>query len=67
MAKLYKVEIGTVTTLVKAKGPSSARKAALKAAGITVTKATPDELYTLGASGCKLVDATASIEDNEDE
>lgn len=58
--------MGLVTTLVRAKGPSSARKAALAHAGITVAKATPDELFELGAAGVKLVDASANFNDGED-
>jgi hypothetical protein len=58
--------VGLVTTIVRAKGPSSARKAALAHAGITVAKATPDELFELGAAGVKLVDASAIATDGDD-
>jgi len=68
MAQLYKVEVGTQVTLVKARGPVAARKAALRDAGITVTKATPDDIYLLAASGCKLVDDTGIVvEESNDE
>lgn len=53
-AKLFQVDIGTSTVLVRAFGP----KAALATEIVRVTRPTMDEAYKLGAGGCRLIDAT---------
>lgn len=57
-AKLFQVEIGTATVLVRAFGPKAALKAALATEIVRITRPTMDEAYKLGADGCRLIDAT---------
>lgn len=57
-AKLFQVDIGTSTVLVRAFGPKAALKAALATEIVRVTRPTMDEAYKLGAEGCRLIDAT---------
>ena len=60
MGKIFRVDIGTATVLVNAKGPKAALKAALATEIVKVEKVSIKEAYQLGAEGCRLIEATAT-------